>query len=174
MMEPVILMALLVLLVTAVGTDIRSSRIPNWLTFPAMGFALTLHTWLNGIQGALFCLAGLGTGLGLLFSVYLLRGIGAGDVKLMAAIGAMVGPHGVLSVVLLSALTGGLYAIGAMGYQWGLAATGQRLVYAACGVVLAGGTGWMKEFQLPFKLRYGLAIAGGTLLFLGGVHPFGG
>lgn len=174
MIEPVILVALVALLVTAVVTDIRFARIPNWLTFPAMVIALALHTWLNGIHGVLFCLAGLGTGLGLLFLVYLLRGIGAGDVKLMAAIGSMLGPYGVLSVVLLSALTGGLYAIGAMGYQWGLTATGQRLVYAACGAILAGGTGWTKEFQLPFKLRYGLAIAGGTLLFLGGVHPFEG
>lgn len=174
MMEPVILMTLVVLLVTAVGTDIRFSRIPNWLTFPSMGVALAMHTWLNGIHGALFSLAGLGAGFGILLLFYIAGGIGAGDVKLMAAIGAMVGPHGVLSVALLSALAGGLYALGAMGYQWGLAATGQRLVYAACGVVLAGGTGWMKEFQLPFKLRYGLAIAAGTLLFLSGLRPFGG
>lgn len=174
MMEPVILVALVALLVTAVGMDIRSSRIPNWLTFPSMGFALAMHAWFNGIHGTLFCLAGLGAGLGLLLLFYVAGGIGAGDVKLMAAIGAMVGPHGVLAVALLSALTGGLYALGAMGYHWGIAATGQRLVYAACGVVLAGGAGWMKEFQLPFKLRYGLAIAGGTLLFLGGVHPFEG
>lgn len=174
MMEPVILAALVVLLVTAVGMDIRFARIPNWLTFPTMGGAMATHTLLNGIEGALFSLAGLGIGLSLLLLFYVAGGIGAGDVKLMAAIGAMVGPHGVLSIGLLSALAGGLYALGAMGYQWGIAATGQRLLYAACGVVLAGGTGWIKEFQLPFKLRYGLAIAGGTLLFLGGVHPFGG
>lgn len=166
--------ALVTVLMIAVVIDLHSSRIPNWLTFPTMGVALAAHTWLNGVHGILFSLAGLGTGLGLLLLVYLAGGIGAGDVKLMAAVGAMVGPYGVLSAALLSALAGGLYALGAMGYQWGLAATGQRLVYAACGVVLAGGTGWMKELQLPFKLRYGLAIAAGTLLFLGGIQPFGG
>lgn len=173
-MEQVLVTTLITILVIAVVVDLHSSRIPNWLTFPAMGFALVAHTWLNGVHGILFSLVGLGAGLGLLLLVYLAGGIGAGDVKLMAAVGAMVGPYGVLSAALLSALAGGLYALGAMGYQWGLAATGQRLVYAACGVVLAGGTGWMKELQLPFKLRYGLAIAAGTLLFLGGIQPFGG
>jgi prepilin peptidase CpaA len=173
-MDMILATALVTVLVVAVVVDLRSSRIPNWLTFPAMGFALAAHTWLNGVQGTLFSLAGLGAGLGLLLLVYLAGGIGAGDVKLMAAVGAMVGPYGVLSVALLSALAGGLYALGAMGYQWGVAAAGQRLVYAAYGAVLVGGTSWTRELQLPFKLRYGLAIAGGTLLFVFGLHPFGG
>lgn len=173
-MEMVLATVLVTVLVIAIVVDLHSSRIPNWLTFPAMGFALAAHTWLNGAHGILFSLTGLGVGLGLLLLVYLAGGIGAGDVKLMAAVGAMVGPYGVLSVALLSAFVGGLYAFGAMSYQWGLAAAGQRLVYAAYGAVLAGGTGWMKEFQLPFKLRYGLAIAAGTLLFVFRLHPFGG
>lgn len=173
-MDMVLATALVTVLVVAVVVDLRSSRIPNWLTFPAMGFALAAHTWLNGVQGTLFSLAGLGAGLGLLLLVYLAGGIGAGDVKLMAAVGTMVGPYGVLSVALLSALAGGIYALGAMGYQWGVAAAGQRLVYAAYGAVLVGGTAWTRELQLPFKLRYGLAIAGGTLLFVFGLHPFGG
>lgn len=173
-MELVLVTVLVTVLITTVVFDLRSSRIPNWLTFPAMGFALAGHAWFGGMNGALFSLAGLATGLGLFFLIYLVGGIGAGDVKLMAAIGGFVGVYGVLSCGWLAIIVGGVYAIAAMCYEWGLAATGQRFVYAACGVVLAGGTGWMKEFQLPFKLRYGLAIAGGTLLFLAGVQPFGG
>lgn len=173
-MDMVLVTALVTVLGIAVIVDLHSSRIPNWLTLSAMGFALAAHAWLNGVHGILFSLSGLGVGLGLLLLVYLAGGMGAGDVKLMAAVGAMVGPYGVLSIALLSALIGGLYALGAMSYQWGIAAVGQRLVYAAYGAVLTGGTGWMKEFRLPFKLRYGLAIAGGTLLFLAGVQPFGG
>lgn len=173
-MDMILATALVTVLGIAVVIDLHSSRIPNWLTFPAMGFALAEHTWLNGVHGTLFSLAGLGAGLGLLLLAYLAGGIGAGDVKLMAAVGAFVGVYSVLSCAWLAIIVGGVYAIAAMCYQWGLAATGQRLVYAACGVVLAGGTGWMKEFQLPFKLRYGLAIAAGTLLFLGGIQPFGG
>ena len=173
-MDSVIVVALMIVLLIAVVTDLRSSRIPNWLTFPAMGFALAGHAWLGSMHGVLFSLAGLGTGLGLFLLIYLAGGIGAGDVKLMAAIGAFVGVYGVLSCAWLAMVVGGVYAIAAMCYQWGLASAGQRLVYAAYGAVLVGGSAWTRELGLPFKLRYGLAIAGGTLLFQLGLHPFGG
>jgi hypothetical protein len=82
--------------------------------------------------------------------------------------------YGVLSCAWLAMMVGGAYAIGAMCYQWGLAAAGQRLVYAAYGAVVVGGSAWSRELALPFKLKYGLAIAAGTLLFQFGFHPFGG
>jgi len=172
-MDSVLVITLIMVLVMAVVTDLRSSRIPNWLTFSAMGFALAEHAWLNGMHGVLFSLAGLGVGLGVFFLIYLAGGVGAGDVKLMAAIGAFVGVYAVLSCAWLAMVVGGVYAIAAMCYQWGLAAAGQRLVYAAYGAVLVGGSAWTRELALPFKLRYGLAIAGGTLLFQFGLHPFG-
>ena len=172
-MDSVLVVALMIVLLIAVLTDIRSSRIPNWLTFSAMGFALAGHAWMNNVDGLLFSSAGLATGLGLFFLIYLAGGIGAGDVKLMAAIGAFVGVYGVLSCAWLAMIIGGIYAIGAMCYQWGLAATGQRLVYAAYGAVVVGGSAWSRELSLPFKLRYGLAIAAGTLLFQVGLYPFG-
>lgn len=173
-MEPVMLAVLLVVLVTAIGTDLRFARIPNWLTFPAMGFALIGHVWSGGMSEGLFSLAGLGAGLGLFLLIYLSGSIGAGDVKLMAAIGAFVGPYGVLECGWLAFVVGGIYALGAMCYQWGCAGAGQRLVHATYGAVLVGGSAWTRELQLPFRLRYGLAVAGGTLLFQMGVHPFGG
>jgi prepilin peptidase CpaA len=173
-MDALLGVILTTVLVMAIVMDLRSSRIPNWLTIPAMGFALTGHTWVNGIDGILFSLTGLGIGLGVFFFIYLAGGVGAGDVKLMAAIGAFVGVYGVLSCAWLAILLGGIYAIGAMGYQWGVAAAGQRLVHAAYGVVMVGGSAWSRELALPFKLRYGLAIAAGTLLFQLGIHPFGG
>lgn len=174
MMLPILTIILAMLLITAIYTDLRWSLIPNWLTLPALGLGVVVHAWLAGVEGVLFSAAGMGTGLGLFFLIYLAEGVGAGDVKLMAAIGSFVGAYGALSCACLAFVVGGVYAILAMIYQWGLKAAGQRLVYAAYGAVLPGATGWMKEFQLPFKLRYGLAIAGGTLLFLAGVQPFGG
>ena len=173
-MDSVLVVTLMIVLLIAVVTDLRSSRIPNWLTFPAMGFALAGHTWLNGIDGFVFSLAGFGTGLGLFFFIYLAGGIGAGDVKLMASIGAFIGVYGVLSCAWIAMIIGGIYAVGAMGYQWGVAAAGQRLVHAAYGAIMVGGSAWSRELALPFKLRYGLAIAAGTLLFQLGIHPFGG
>jgi len=166
--------ALAAVLVTAMCTDLRSSRIPNWLTFPAMGVALLAHAWLGGLQGALFSLAGLGTGLGLFLILYVTGSIGAGDVKLMAAVGAIMEPYGALLSGLLAIMVGGVYALGAMCYQWGFATTGRKLVYATQGALLMGGKAWVQELKLPFRLRYGLAVAGGTLLFILGLHPFGG
>jgi len=165
---------LFMVLLTAVVTDLRSSRVPNWLTFSAMGIALAAHAWLGNGDAIIYSLAGLGTGLGLFFLLYLAGGIGAGDVKLMAAIGAFVGVYGVLSCAWLAMVIGGIYGIVAMCYQWGVAAAGRRLVHAAYGAVLVGGSAWTRELALPFKLRYGLAIAAGTLLFEFGLHPFGG
>lgn len=174
MMQSILIMMLVVLVMTAIYTDLRWSRIPNWLTAPAMGLGVVGHAWLGGVDGALFSVAGLGTGLGLFFLIYLVGGIGAGDVKLVAAVGSIIGVTGVLSVGLLSVLAGGLYALGAMGYQWGLATTSKKLAFATYGAFMTGGATGAGDLQLPFKLRYGLAIAAGTLLFLGGIQPFGG
>lgn len=84
------------LLATAIMTDLRSSRIPNWLTIPAMVFGLAGHAWQHGLQGLLFSLFGLLVGLGLFLCLHLLGSVGAGDVKLMAAVGALVGPEDAL------------------------------------------------------------------------------
>jgi prepilin peptidase CpaA len=170
----VLVVLLAIVLVTAIYTDTRSSRIPNWLTFPAMGVALLVHAWLGGLPGALFSLGGLGAGLGLFLLIYFSGSIGAGDVKLMAAVGALIGPYGALLSGLLALMVGGVYALGAMCYHWGFVTTGQRLVSAAHGGLFTGGKVWAQQLQLPFRLRYGLAVAGGTLLFQLGLHPFGG
>ena len=173
-METVMVGALAALLMTAIWTDLRASRIPNWLTFSAMGFALVVHAWVGGLHGAIFGLTGLGTGLGLFLILYASGSVGAGDVKLMAAVGALVGPFGALLSGLLAIMVGGAYALGAMCYQWGVLGAGRKLVSATQGALLTRGSGWARELQLPFRLRYGLAIAGGTLLFELGFHPFGG
>lgn len=174
MMPSMLIIVLTLLLSTAIYTDLRWSRIPNWLTLPTMGIGIIVHSWVGGLQGALTSLAGLGVGLGLFILPYACRAIGAGDVKLMAAVGSIVGPFGAISVSLLSVMAGGVYALGAMSYQWGIVTTGRRLACATYGAVVTGGATGIGNLQLPFKLRYGLAIAAGTLLFLGGIQPFEG
>ena len=73
-MEPAIILFLLAMvLVTAVVTDLRSSRIPNWLTFPAMGIAILMQAWIGGQTGVLSSLAGLGAGMGLFFLLMSVR-----------------------------------------------------------------------------------------------------
>ena len=173
-MEAAIMVLLAVVLGTAVATDLRLSRIPNWLTFPVMMIGLCMHAWMNGEAGMVFSLAGLGVGLALFLILHLSGNIGAGDVKLMAAVGTLVGPYGALLSGILAMVVGGAYALGAMCYQWGFVGTGRKLAYATHVALLSGGRVWGQELQLPFRLRYGLAVAAGTLLFQLGLHPFGG
>ena len=168
------LITLMLVLAIAIWTDLRSGLLPNRLTFSAMGLAVLAHGWMSGFQGMIFSLAGLGTGFGLFLLLYLGGGMGAGDVKLMAAVGSIVGAYGALVSGILAILVGGMYALGAMSYQWGFFEMCRKLSVATYGAFLTGGKSWSHELQIPFKLRYGLAIAAGTLLFCLGFNPFGG
>src|ERR1051326_8835145 len=103
-MESAIAVMLAVVLGTAIYTDLLSSRIPNWLSFPAVGFGLIVHSYVGGFHGGLFSLSGLGAGLGIFLILYVSGSIGAGDVKLMAAVGAITGPYGALVSGLLAML----------------------------------------------------------------------
>ncbi|MCD6052478.1 MAG: peptidase prepilin type [Verrucomicrobia bacterium] len=172
-METLRVEALTMLLMIATWTDLRGSRIPNWLNFSAMGLALVMRAWFGGLDGVVLGLIGMGTGLALFLILYCSGSIGAGDVKLMAAVGALVGPSGALLCGFLAILVGGVYALGAMCYQWGVVGAGRRLVFASREAFLTQGSDWARQLQLPFRLRYGIAVAGGTLLFELGIHPFG-
>ena len=75
--------------------------------------------------------------------------------KLMGAVGAMVGPYGALIVGLLAILVGGVYALGAMCYQWGVAATGRKLACATHGVLISGGEQWTQDLNCRFNCAMG-------------------
>jgi prepilin peptidase CpaA len=102
---------LLVLVLIGGIYDFRFRRLPNWLTVggTALGFLINLQI----LKGAGLGNAATGLGLAMLIYVplYLLRAMGAGDVKLMAAIGAIVGPTNWLVIFLATALVGGVLAL---------------------------------------------------------------
>lgn len=92
-------------------TDLRTRRIPNALTFSAICAALLFHIVTGGLSGAGWSLAGCLLG-GLLFlPMFALRGMGAGDVKLLAAVGAWLGPSQVAVAALATSIAGGVIAI---------------------------------------------------------------
>jgi prepilin peptidase CpaA len=98
----------------ACWTDVRTRRIPNWLTFPAALLGVAMATVAHGGQGAIASGLGLLVGLLLFFPLFALKGLGAGDVKLLGALGAWLGASLVLAVAFYTSLAGGLLAIGLM------------------------------------------------------------
>jgi prepilin peptidase CpaA len=109
--EAVSLGGLSIVLILAVIYDLRFHKIPNLITFPTVIAGIVYHTWMGGWLGFLFSLEGMALGLSLLIGFYILGGMGAGDVKLMAAVGGILGPSGVFAAFLGTALVGGVYAL---------------------------------------------------------------
>jgi prepilin peptidase CpaA len=103
----------LTILLTALAAfvDFRVRKIPNWLTVPAFVAGVTLRTALFGWPGAKSALEGTGLALALLLPLVLLRALGAGDWKLMGAVGAFLGPMMFLFVMLGSILVSGIMAM---------------------------------------------------------------
>jgi prepilin peptidase CpaA len=91
--------------------DVRTRRIPNRLTFPAAALGIAAATAAHGGSGALASAAGLFVGLMLFFPLFALKGLGAGDVKLMGALGAWLGTTVVLGVAFYTTLAGGVLAL---------------------------------------------------------------
>jgi prepilin peptidase CpaA len=156
----------LILLVAAVW-DIRFKRIPNWLTFPSMIVALSYYVIVGGIEGLLFSLQGAMVGMAILIIPYFMRGMGAGDVKLVGVVGAFLGVGKVVLALLWTALVGGLYAIVLLIYCVCLKRTPHPSLSAVCPYkgseeVLSPSGATVKR---P-SLCYGVAIAIGTMLSL--------
>lgn len=112
--------AVVVIGVLACITDFRSRRIPNVLTFGASAAAIVFFGFTNGWAGSLWSLAGWAVGCGLFLPWFLLGGMGAGDVKLLAALGAWVGPATAVWVALYAGIAGGVLAVVVSLYGGGL------------------------------------------------------
>jgi len=91
--------------------DWRTQRIPNWLTVPGALAGLAANAILQGWHGALISLEGAGLALGLLLPLVLLRGFGAGDWKLMGAMGAVLGWREMLAVLFASVVISAVLAV---------------------------------------------------------------
>ncbi|MBN3750196.1 peptidase A24 [Burkholderia sp. Se-20373] len=155
------------LAVAAASTDIATRRIPNRLVLLGLAGALVAQCLLHGVvAGALGWLAGAATGFGMLLPFYLLRGMAAGDVKLMLAIGAWVGAEMTFYIVLATFLAGGIGAIafallrGRMRQMW---ANVRVLIALRSRGASAEAAGGPVDIASVGTLPYGVAIAAGTL-----------
>jgi prepilin peptidase CpaA len=125
---------LVILVVLAAFSDLRSRRIPNWITIPGTALGLALQTLSGGWRGGLTSLEGAALGIGIFIVFFLTGGMGAGDVKLFGAVGSLVGPQALILVFVFTALLGGMAATGVAIWRGRITGT---LPY---GVVIAGGT----------------------------------
>jgi prepilin peptidase CpaA len=101
----------LVLCAVASALDVKSGRIPNILTLGAALAGLVVAAALEGLSGLGHATAGWAVGCVLFLPFFLLGGMGAGDVKLLAAVGAWLGPSAILFVALYAGLAGGVMAV---------------------------------------------------------------
>src|SRR5262245_63319 len=110
---------LLLILGTAIVSDLRWRMIPNWLTGPSILAGLGLHAFMDQWTGLVFSMEGAALGLGLFLILYVFGWMGAGDVKLYAAVGSFIGPAQTLSAAIAIALVGGLLALLVLGFHQG-------------------------------------------------------
>lgn len=179
MPELVTSIAILAALGAAVWLDVRLHRIPNWLTLGAFAAGVALQTTVDGGQGLLRSFAGTGVGLACFLPLYLGKGTGAGDVKLIGAVGAFLGPAGALLAAALTLVCGAVMALALVAWRLVrphpmascIAATSETLA-ATTPVSIAG----IRQERFP----YAVAIALGTVTTLwtrgtldGAMHAMG-
>ena len=155
-------------LALSTAADLRWRRIPNALTFPAFGAGILLNGVFFGGEGLFSSASGGALGLGMLLPLFFLRGMGAGDVKLMAAIGALKGPEFVFFTCAWASIFGGGMAL------FGLIRSrklGVALAHLYFFKFLPRPDG---SFISAGRIPYAPAIAMGALLTLEGVRWIGG
>jgi len=155
--------ALIALVVAAAWSDIRTRRIPNWMTVSGAVAGTALHIVYGGTYGGLQALAGLALGLAIFIGLYAAGGMGAGDVKLFGAVGAFTGPQAMVVVFVFTGLLGGLAGAALALYRGRLHETLER----AGEVLRMRATPAGSE---ALRLPYGAVIAGGTLISLVVLH----
>jgi prepilin peptidase CpaA len=151
----------------ATWTDLRSRRIPNWLVLPFMAAGMGVSAWQHGWHGVAQSLEGFVLGAVVFGVLFAMGGMGMGDVKLCAAIGAWIGPGQLLLALVLTGLAGGVMALG-----WALVGGFVGDLFKGSGDLLLGwkerGTLAHPELKLANprarKMPYAPAIAIGTLI----------
>ena len=157
----------LALTLCAALLDWRSRRIPNWLTVPGLLSGVVANTVLKGWHGVLFSLEGAALALVLLLPLVLLRALGAGDWKLMGAVGAFLGP-----ILFLFVLVGSIFASGIMAviqmYRVGRVMETLRNMWTLVKGFAAFGIKKNPQISLDnprlLKLPFGVAVAAATIV----------
>ncbi|WP_245830969.1 A24 family peptidase [Sediminibacillus massiliensis] len=155
---------LLTVLLICVVTDLKSRKIYNKVIYPSLLLAFIFHFAVAGWQGLSHAFIGFLIGFGLLLIPYFMGGMGAGDVKLIALIGALKGGAFVFQSFLYIAIVGALMALSILFVRRGMF---KSIVYYVAslrgGVRLPGG---ISRGSLTATYPYGVAIAAGVVLHM--------
>jgi prepilin peptidase CpaA len=181
---PVLASAMLIAWLTAsTFTDLRARRIPNKLVLAGVASALALHALALESSAAALAgpewwspLAGAAAGFALMLPLHLLRAMGAGDVKLMAMVGAFIGPTAVATATLYTLLAGGLLSLAFMFGRGVAAQTLANIRFMLTDWAVRAGSGQGARLAplqaTAARLPYAVAIALGTGAAL--LWPLGG
>lgn len=167
--QDVLFIALLLCLTVSTITDLSSRQIPNFITFGLILVAFVSHFILSGWTGLFFSFKGLTCGLTLLLIPYLLGGMGAGDVKLLAAVGAVLGATHIFYTFIIITLTGGCVAIIMLLVRKDFLPAMKRIGQAL--IALIGGVGATALRIAPTTLKqqgipYASVITASTLIYI--------
>jgi prepilin peptidase CpaA len=163
------LLLLAALVVIAAILDFRTHRIPNWLVLAGVATGLAWQMVYPALVGGGlgFALKGMLVGFALLLPLYLLRAMGAGDVKLMAMVGTFLGPWDVASAALLSFIAGGVIALAVSAAKGALGQLFTNVKSMLFGTLISAFTTGRGTVDAPAasvgKVPFGVAIALGTL-----------
>jgi prepilin peptidase CpaA len=145
--------------------DVRYRRIPNAFVLAAFSGGVLMNAILGGLQGVYSSIAGCALAFFLMFMFHIFGAMGAGDVKLFAAIGAVTGLHLVVPTFIVVVLTGGLLAVVSIIRAGILMTTMHRVLQIFAGML----PGWqMPKFTVPLDRKhtipYGVAITMGSII----------
>lgn len=145
--------------------DVRYRRIPNAFVLATLVGGVAIHSITGGLSGLYGSLSGCALAFALMFMLHIFGAMGAGDVKLFAAIGAVTGASLVLPTFLVVILTGGLLAIVSIIRAGVFVSTMQRVLQILVGLL----PGWeMPRFNVPsdrtHTIPYGVAITIGSII----------
>src|SRR5664280_1551296 len=165
-------MVLLVMLLAAAVFDVLYRRIPNWLTVSGVALGIAMNTLIGSPEAGLeFSLVGLAVAFGIYAALYALRAMGAGDVKLMAAVGALVGWERWFGIFFVTALIGGVMAMMLVVARGRLKKTFFNVSFILS-EMKSGRPAYLKNEELDVKnkkalgLPHGAVIAVGTVFYL--------
>ena len=164
-----------VLLAAIAGfTDLRSRRIPNWLTVSGLVVGIAVRGFFQGWSGAKTSLLGVILGLGLLLPFVLLRSLGAGDWKLAGALGAFAGPALLTDLLIGSIFVAGLMAAALVIYKGRVRETVRNIGHILVSLVTFRLPGTRVSLDNPdaLKVPYGVALAC-TVILYAAAHAWG-